>query len=130
VARARNIFSIGRDPGKEDQQSEMLAWLAVGVPAVRDALIELAFGERVDGSEIEVRTQHGIVDGRLDVFLSSPSVALVVESKLWSVYGPDQLRKYLAWLDAKYAERRFRGLMTLTARAAPWPDRDKRFAAR
>jgi hypothetical protein len=129
VARAWNIFSIGRRRGNEDQLTEMLAWLAGAVPAVRDALIEMAFGESLDGADVEITTQHGIAEGRLDALLSSPSLALVIESKLGSDYGGDQLGKYLRWLDAQFAERPYRGLVTLTARAAEWPLADKTFAA-
>jgi hypothetical protein len=129
VARAWNIFSIGRRREDEDQLTEMLAWLAGAVPAVRDALIELAFGESLDGADVEITTQHGIAQGRLDAFLSSPSLALVIESKLGSDYGGNQLEKYLRWLDGEFAERPYRGLVTLTARAAEWPLADKAFAA-
>jgi hypothetical protein len=79
VARAWNIFSISREPRNEDQLTEMLAWLANAVPAVRRALLKLAFAESLDEREVEITTQHGIAKGRLDAFLSSESVALVVE---------------------------------------------------
>lgn len=130
VARAWNIFSIGREPWNENQLTEMLAWLADAVPAVRTALLEIAFSERLDGADVEITTEHKIAQGRLDAFLSSPSVALVVESKLGSGYGDGQLMKYLAWLAADFAERPHRGLITLTRRGAdPWPDEAKDFAA-
>ena len=121
VARAWNIFSISREARNEDQLTEMLAWLANAVPAVRRALLELAFGESLDELEVEITTQHGIAKGRLDAFLSSESVALVVESKLGSGYGDGQLRKYLTWLDTELADRQFRGLLTLTARQTRGP---------
>jgi hypothetical protein len=129
VARSWNIFSIGRERGDEDHLTEMLAWLAVAVPAVRDALIELAFDESIASEDVEITTQHGIAQGRLDAFLSSPSLALVVESKLGSDFGGDQLGKYLRWLDGvDFAKRPYRGLITITARAAEWPLADKDFA--
>jgi hypothetical protein len=130
VARAWNIFSVSREPRDENQLTKMLAWLADAVPAVRSALLELAFGERVDGVDVEITTEHRIAQGRLDAFLSSPSVALVVESKLGSGYGDGQLMKYLAWLHAEFADRPYRGLITLTRRGAdPWPLGAKEFAA-
>ncbi len=129
MARAWNIFSISREPRNEDQLTEMVAWLANSVPAVRRALLELAFGESLDEFDVEITTQHGIAQGRLDAFLSSKSVALVVESKLGSSYQDGQLTKYLEWLDTEFAERPFRGLLTLTATAAPWPAVDTEFAA-
>ena len=129
MARAWNIFSISREPRNEDQLTEMVAWLANSVPAVRRALLELAFGESLDELDVEITTQHGIAQGRLDAFLSSESVALVVESKLGSGYQDGQLTKYLKWLDTEFAERPFRGLLTLTATAAPWPDEDTQLAA-
>ena len=48
VARAWNIFSISREPRNEDQFTEMLAWLANAVPAVRRALLEMAFPKSLD----------------------------------------------------------------------------------
>jgi hypothetical protein len=130
VARAWNIFSIGREPRNENQLTQMLAWLADAVPAVRSALLELAFGERLDGVDVGITTEHKIAQGRLDAFLTSPSVALVVESKLGSGYGDGQLMKYLAWLDAEFAERPYRALITLTKRGAdPWPPQAREFAA-
>lgn len=79
---------------------------------------------------MEITTEHKIAQGRLDAFLSSSSIALVVESKLGSGYGDGQLMKYLAWLDAEFAERRYRGLITLTKRGAePWPRVATDFAA-
>ena len=56
-------------------------------------------------------------------------VALVVESKLGSGYGGGQLSKYLTLLDTEFADRPFRGLLTLTARPDPWPEADTSFAA-
>ena len=55
--------------------------------------------------------------------MSSESVALVVESKLGSGYGDDQLGKYLTWLDTEFADRQFRGLVTLTAAQTRGPRR-------
>jgi hypothetical protein len=128
VARAWNIFSISREPRNEDQLTEMVAWLANAVPAVRRALLQLAFAESLDEREVEITTQHGIARGRLDAFLSSESVALVIESKLGSGYGDGQLGKYLTWLDREFADRQYRGLLTLTADEDPWPELDVEFA--
>ncbi len=60
--------------------------------------------------------------------MTSSQLALVVESKLGSTYGQDQLRRYLEWLDAEFVGRPCRGVMTLTAQEAPWPARDVAFA--
>jgi hypothetical protein len=49
---------------------------------------------------LELATQHGIAGGRLDAFMTSSRVALVVESKPGSNYGDDQIRRYLEWLNA------------------------------
>ena len=88
VARAWNLFLIGRKPGSEDQLTEMLVWLANGVPEVAAALDRLAFGDRSSEVEtFELTTQHGIARGRLDALMTSSQVALVVESKLGSTYG-------------------------------------------
>jgi PD-(D/E)XK nuclease superfamily len=82
----------------------------------------------LDDADLEVGTQHAIVHGRLDVFVSSPMLALVIETKIDSGYGHDQLSKYLRLLDAEFAERPVRALATLTAVAAPWPDPELVFA--
>jgi hypothetical protein len=75
----------------------------------------LRFGEGVDETTIEVATQHGIAHGRLDVFLSSPTVALVIESKIDSTHDQGQLAKYLTWIEAEHAHKPLCGLLTLTA---------------
>ncbi len=124
-----NLFRIGREP-RNEQLTEMLVWLADAVPEVRWALLRLAFGDVGEADDdLTISTQHVIADGRLDAFVSSSTVALVIESKLDSSYGDDQLTRYLAWLHREFAARPFRGLMTLTARAAPWPQRDLDFAS-
>ena len=130
VARAWNLFLIGRKPGSEDQLTEMLVWLANGVPEVAAALARLAFGDRSSEFEtFELTTQHGIVEGRLDALMTSSQVALVVESKLRSTYRDDQIRRYLEWLETEFAGRRYRGLLTLTAMEDPLSEDDLAFAA-
>lgn len=134
VARGWNLFLIGRNrkSGSEDQLTEMLVWLANGVPDVAAALERLAFGDRSSGSEtFELTTQHVIPGGRLDALMLSSQVALVVESKLESGYAAAQIRRYLEWLDSEFADwRPRRGLLTLTAREAPWDEEDIAFAKR
>lgn len=123
-----NIFSIGRKPRNEDQLTEMLVWLALAVPDVGRALVSLALDRsQVDG-DLEITTQHGIAKGRLDALVLSPDLALVIESKIDSVYGDDQLVRYLQWLAETHAHRSKRALMTLTARAAPWSSADRELA--
>lgn len=129
MARAWNLFLIGRNAGNEDQLTEMLVWLAESVPEVATALDQLAFGERDRMSDgFELATQHWFARGRLDTLVTSPEMALVVESKLGSVYGPDQISRYLKWIDSEFADRPLRGLMTLTAQEAPWSKQDLEFA--
>jgi hypothetical protein len=129
VARAWNLFLIGRNAGSEDQLTEMLVWLADSVPEVAAALDRLAFGVRDGATDgFELTTQHWFAAGRLDALMTSQQVALIVESKLGSVYGHDQIRRYLEWLDGEFADRPFRGVMTLTAHEAPWSEDDRAFA--
>jgi hypothetical protein len=126
---ARNLFSIGRRRGAEDQLTEMLVWLAESVPDVGNALLTLAFGEgSPELEDIEITTQRAIVGGRLDALLTTRSTTLVVESKLSAEYGGDQIGKYVAWLAEQPRERR--SLMTLTARHAPWPRGEESHARR
>lgn len=130
MATSWNLFRIGRKAGDEDQLTEMLVWLAEAVPEVAAALLRLAFGDRrVEVRKVQLTTQHGIATGRLDALLTSSDIALVIESKLGSTYGDDQIGRYLAWLQAEFRDRPLRGLMTLTAREASWPARDVSFAA-
>lgn len=130
MATLWNLFGIGRKAGDEDQLTEMLVWLADAVPEVAAALLRLTFGDRSsEVDELRLTTQHGIAGGRLDALLTSSHVALVVESKLGSTYGEGQIRRYLEWLVAEFGSRPGRGLMTLTAQEAPWPEDDIAFAA-
>lgn len=129
MARAWNLFLIGRNAGNEDQLTEMLVWLAESVPQVATALDRLAFGEGDRPSDgFELATQHWFAAGRLDALMTSPSSALIVESKLGSVYGADQIRRYLKWIEEEFPDRPLRGVMTLTAHEAPWSEDDLRFA--
>ena len=111
-----NIFSIGRRKRNEDQLTEMLAWLVDAVPSVGRAIVGLAFGGLVPDGEIAASTQAGIAHGRLDALLTGASFVLVVESKIDSDFGDDQIGRYLHWLESEQAHRDIRGLMTLTVR--------------
>lgn len=106
----------------------MLVWLVSTVPTVAAAIGRLAIeDEAVAVTGLDASTQHGIVGGRLDAFFTSPSIALIVESKLGSDYGDGQLRKYAKWLAGPQHDGRIRALMTLTERAAPWPASDEAY---
>jgi len=123
VAGEWNLFSIGRRRGYEDQLTEMLAWLASHVPPVATALVQLAVGgsEEEDLADVEVDTQVWIAGGRLDLVLKGRRFLVVVESKLGSDYGPDQLPKYLTWLAERPGDYDTLALMTLTEKVARWP---------
>jgi hypothetical protein len=105
----------------------MLVWLIDAVPQTASAIARLAFRDDVITGPFEVATQIGIAKGRLDAFLVGDDVALVIESKLESVYGDDQIARYLRWLGSSYPDRR-RGLVTLTAYPAPWSASDRALA--
>lgn len=123
-----NLFLLGRRPSDEDQLTSMLVWLAVTVPEVRRALVELAVGTQHDPRELEVKTQHSIPGGRLDALIRGPGLRIGVESKLGSTYGDDQVARYLRWLAERKSSVSVSALMTLTARPAPWRDEDARYA--
>lgn len=130
MARAWNLFRIGRRGGDEDQLTEMLVWLASAVPAVRSGLVEFALGTAADPEDISVSTQYSIAGvGRLDALVDGPGFRLVIESKLASDYGDDQVGRYLRWLASHASDDRTSALMTLTARSAPWPQADTEYAA-
>ena len=124
MASTQNVFTIGRRRDREDQLTEMLVWLVGAVPEVGEELVRMGFSEDVGPMEgVRVTTQHGVVSGRLDAFLAGPAFELIVESKLNSAYGDNQIRKYLDWLIGRpYGPRR--GLMTLTAKRADWNHED------
>lgn len=122
MPKAWNIFSIGRRSGDEDQLTEMLAWLASAMPSVLATIVELALGEQREVGETRVTTQFSIAGtGRLDALLEGPDHVIIVESKLGSDYGEDQLARYLTWFAKKPNPATTRALLTLTAREAPWP---------
>jgi hypothetical protein len=130
MPEGRNIFSIGRRSGAEDQLTEMLVWLTSAVSDVSAAVVRLGLGDvESDIAQVQAYTQHEIAKGRLDAIFVSETVILVVESKLQSSYGDGQLRKYLDWLAQVHPDCPHRALMTLTAREAPWPAEDVARAA-
>lgn len=123
------IFLVGREIGDEDQLTEMLVWLCDAVPEAAAVVLGLAL-EGDDGNleALELATQHVIAHGRLDALITTADSIVVVESKLGSVYGEGQLRKYIDWL-AENADRPNRVLMSLTEHVAPWPADDLAHAA-
>ena len=123
-----NIFAIGRERRNEDQLTEMLVWLVDAVPEVGAAITELAFGDRQIDGDLQVTSQHGVAKGRLDALFLGPGFALVVESKIDSGYGDDQIARYLEWLASTHDHRNHRGLMTLTAHPAAWKHSDVEMA--
>src|SRR3954469_4515518 len=128
MSRSVNLFSLGRRAGDEDQLTSMLAWLMAAVPDVGGALLRLAYGARAPSGAVDVRTQCPVPCGYLDALLSGEGFRLVIESKLGSKYGHDQLTKYLRWLSDTKASSELAGLLTLTAKPAPWPEADVRYA--
>jgi hypothetical protein len=128
MPRGTNLFSIGRRRGDEDQLTNMVAWLASAVPDTRSALVELVLDGQYDVEEIDVRTQYSIPSGRLDALLTGPGFKLIVESKLGSDFGSDQIGKYLRWLTHNRSSDEVVALMTLTKRPAPWLQDDLDYA--
>ncbi len=125
VAETRNLFSIGRRIHDEDQLTEMLAWLVSAVPEVGGAVIRLALpGAQPDLAALDAKTQQIIAAGRLDAVVTTDETIVVVESKLQSAYGQDQLSRYLDWLATDHRAPDNRCLMTLTEQQAPWPGPD------
>jgi hypothetical protein len=128
LSSEHNIFLAGRRSDNEDQLTEMLAWLVSVVPEAATALCALALPDLDEAIETpKVSTQYVIPGGRLDAILELEELVVVIESKLSSEYGPDQLRRYLDWLGKSPANNKV--LMTLTAADAPWhPDEVKHAA--
>lgn len=118
-----NLFAIGREKRKEDQLTEMLAWLIDAVPEVGAAIVALVFDDAPVDGDRQVTTQYGIAAGRLDALVVDSMSALVIESKIDSDFGDDQVSRYLRWLADHHERRERRGLMTLTAQPMSWkPD--------
>lgn len=115
-----NLFSIGRKRRNEDQLTEMLVWLVDAVPDVGRAILNLALDDPEINGDLQVTTQHGVATGRLDALFVGPKFALVVESKIDSGLGDDQIGRYVRWLADAHAHRERRALMTLTAHPVVW----------
>src|SRR3954451_19055924 len=104
----------------EDRLTRMLAYLSAEEP---DLLTTWLNSVGIDGPEAgvwEVGTQ--VVDqqtGRFDLVLSKPGDArIIVESKLGSGFGDQQLERYVAFL-AKQPDR-LRALIPLTESNVVW----------
>jgi hypothetical protein len=127
----RNVFSLGRRTGDEDQLTEYLAWLIEVLPSVGGTVIDLALGRASDAAtqEISVATQHRFPGRRLDAMIETDAVRLVIESKLNSGYGEGQLEDYLRWLAENRKSGQQQVLMTVTIEPKPWPSTAQQLAA-
>lgn len=120
MSRRKNIFAIARrhSAGKEDQLTELLAYLIQEQPAIASELLADVGYKDVPSSTI--RTQVGVVGGRLDLELeASDRASVVVESKLGATIGAGQCEKYIEYLASKPMPRSF---VLLTKLDEPWPE--------
>jgi hypothetical protein len=118
----KNLFSIAASRMKsEDRLTEMLAYLWQERPQLLQAwlgVVPLACSDLEDWIVDTQRTDPEL--GRFDVILRVPSHAcVIVESKLGSDLGVDQVARYVQHLSRRTEP--YRALVTLTERRVEWP---------
>lgn len=119
--RRKNLFSIGRREGNENQLTEMLAYLLQEEDGLAgELLLALGLAAR-PGCHWEVETQRGIPSGFLDLVLGAPGEAFVIiESKLGSYTDYAQMAKYIEYA-AELPVTGLRALVFTTQQPEPWP---------
>jgi hypothetical protein len=119
--RRKNLFSIGRREGNENQLTEMLAYLLQEEDGlVGELLLALGLPAR-PGCHWEVETQRAIPSGFLDLVLDAPGEAFVIiESKLGSYTDYTQMAKYIEYA-AELPVTGLRALVFTTQQPEPWP---------
>lgn len=116
-----NIFKIINMVDKEAVHSDMLAWLFnpyenhdFNDKAVKGLLMQLSEKDAEyinlllqDYSDLEVYREYTIDNGRrIDILLESRNnkVIFIIENKIWSGEGDNQLEDYKKYIDEKYSD--------------------------
>ncbi len=116
-----NIFKIINMADKEIVHSDMLAWLfspyeshELNNIALKELLIQLSKKEAeyislllLDYSDLEVYREYTIDNGRrIDILMESKNnkVIFIIENKIWSGEGDNQLEDYKNYIDEKYSD--------------------------
>lgn len=119
--RRKNLFSIGRREGDENQLTEMLAYLLQEERGLTGQLL-IALGLPADPhAPWQVETQRAIPNGFLDLVAFVPGQALVIlESKLGSFTDFAQMAKYIDYAAAQPVAG-LRALVFTTQHPEAWP---------
>ena len=116
-----NIFKILNICEKEKIHSNFLAWLfspyeshELNNIALKELLIQLSKKEAeyislllLDYSDLEVYREYTIDNGRrIDILMESKNnkVIFIIENKIWSGEGDNQLEDYKNYIDEKYSD--------------------------
>ncbi len=116
-----NIFKILNICEKEKIHSNFLAWLfspyeshELNNIALKELLIQLSKKEAeyislllLDYSDLEVYREYTVDNGRrIDILMESKNnkVIFIIENKIWSGEGDNQLEDYKNYIDEKYSD--------------------------
>lgn len=116
-----NIFKILNMADKETVHSDMLAWLFnpyenhnLNDKAVKGLLMQLSENDAeyinlllLNYSDLEVYREYTIDNGRrIDILMESRNnkVIFIIENKIWSGEGDNQLADYKKYIDEKYID--------------------------
>ena len=116
-----NIFKIINMADKEIVHSDMLAWLFnpyenhnLNDKVLKEILMQLSKKEAeyislllLDYSDLEVYREYTIDNGRrIDILMESKNnkVIFIIENKIWSGEGDNQLEDYKNYIDEKYSD--------------------------
>ncbi len=116
-----NIFKIINMADKEIVHSDMLAWLFnpyenhnLNDKVLKEILMQLSKKEAeyislllLDYSDLEVYREYTVDNGRrIDIVMESKNnkVIFIIENKIWSGEGDNQLEDYKNYIDEKYSD--------------------------
>ena len=116
-----NIFKIINMADKEIVHSDMLAWLFnpyenhnLNDKVLKEILMQLSKKDAeyislllLDYSDLEVYREYTVDNGRrIDILMESKNnkVIFIIENKIWSGEGDNQLEDYKNYIDEKYSD--------------------------
>ncbi len=116
-----NIFKITNMADKEIVHSDMLAWLFnpyenhnLNDKILKEILMQLSKKDAeyislllLDYSDLEVYREYTVDNGRrIDIVMESKNnkVIFIIENKIWSGEGDNQLEDYKNYIDEKYSD--------------------------
>ncbi len=116
-----NIFKIINMADKEIVHSDMLAWLFnpyenhnLNDKVLKEILMQLSKKDAeyinlllLDYSDLEVYREYTVDNGRrIDIVMESKNnkVIFIIENKIWSGEGDNQLEDYKNYIDEKYSD--------------------------